>query len=71
MQDNNIERLSKEESEYEIARHFIEQFKVIVLKAIKRARQRARWENTDDDEYFAEEIARDIFNEWRKLKGYL
>ena len=59
------------EGEYEVARHFIEQFKVVVLKAIKKARRRARWENTEDDEYFAEEIARDIFNEWRKLKGYL
>lgn len=64
MSDKKLTKLDRHESEYFLGRHRIEILKGIILKTIKRARQRARWDKGDDDEYFAEEIARDLYNAW-------
>lgn len=62
-------KLTREQGEYFLARHQIENLKALVLKHIKQARGRLRWDKgDDDDEYFAEEIARGIYNNWNDKK---
>jgi len=59
--------MSKEDSDYAVARIAIDGLKALVLSRIKKARQRMSW-SEKNDEYFAEEIARDIYNEWKDKK---